>query len=165
MMSAFEIRPKLQTTLRLPRRVVIALPLSMMLGSNRWAAAQTAPYAAPLPRLSYTGIELAPLTVNRAYVDIHVVVDLADDLPTASYMTARPRGMPALQRTDTGAWVAWDERTENLIDNQFESSNGQLLFVVRGADFSRQSFPVELEVAYGTLSGVKFGLLTMLSRR
>ena len=154
------LRPKLL------RRVVIAFPLpALMLGASRWAACQTASGSGALPQLSYAGIELAPVTVDPAHVDINVTVDLAGDRPMASYMAIRPRGLPALQRTPTGGWVPWDQRTQSLLDNRFASSGGHLVFAVAGANFRAQSFPIALEVAYRTPAGVKFGILTMTSER
>jgi hypothetical protein len=149
---------------QLSRRAVIALPVSAIISSAaRWAAAET-PGGATLPRLSYSGTELAPIIVDRAFVNISVPVDLAGDRPVASYMAARPHGMPALQLTP-GGWVPWDQRTASLINNRFASSAGHLIFVVTGANFQKQSFPISLEVAYRTLAGVKFGVLTMMAQK
>ena len=153
------------SAVRLSRRALIALPVSVIVpGAARWAAAQTVTGGATLPRLSYSGTELAPVIVDRAFVNISVKVDLAGDRPIATYMAARPRGMPALQCTP-GGWVAWDQRTASLIDNRFASSAGYLFFVVIGANFRRQSFPMSLEVAYRTPAGVKFGVLTMMAQK
>jgi hypothetical protein len=147
----------------LSRRAMIAFPLSVLVsGAGRAATSQLMSCtAAPLPRLSYAGTELAPVVVDRADVNISVTVDLAGDHPKATYITARPRGMPALQRTAAGAWVAWDQRTQSLIDNRFAPSGPHLVFAFFGTNFSRQSFPVTLSVAYRTLAGVKFGVLTI----
>jgi hypothetical protein len=165
-MTGSQTCSSLRKAQKLPRRAVIAFPLSALMSStSRWAASQSASGTAALPRLSYTGIEIAPVTVDPAHVDIRVIVDLAGDRPMASYMAARPRGLPALQRTAAGAWVAWDQQTQTLIDNRFGSSGGRLVFTVTGANFSRQSFPITLEVAYRTPAGVKFGILTMMSKR
>src|SRR6202049_2312984 len=134
---------RLRVSLKLPRRAVIAFPLSgLMSGASRWAASQPAPGTAALPRLSYGGTEIAPVTVDPAHVDIHVTVDLAGDRPLASYMAARPRGLPALQRTAAGAWVAWDQQTQGLIDNRFASSCGHLVFAGIGGNFSTLRFPL-----------------------
>ena len=153
-------------TLKIPRRPVIAFPLSaLILGASRWAASQTASGSAALPQLSYAGTELAPMTVEPAQVDINVIVDLAGDRPMASYMAIRPRGLPALQRTPVGGWVPWDQRTQSLMDNRFASSGGHLVFAVTGVNFRVQSFPISLEVAYRTPAGVKFGILTMTSKK
>jgi hypothetical protein len=151
---------------KLPRRAVIAFPLSaLMSGASRWAASQTASGTAALPRLSYAGTEIAPVTVDPAHVDIRVTVDLAGDRPMASFMAARPRGLPALQRTAAGAWVPWDQQTQSLIDNRFASSGGHLVFAASGANFWPKSFPIALEVAYRTPAGVKFGVLTITSTK
>ena len=155
-----------QTHSGLPRRAVIAFPLTaLMSATSRWAASQTASGSAALPQLSYAGTELAPVTVDPAHVDIRVIVDLAGDRPMASYMAARPRGLPALQRTPTGVWAAWDQQTQSLIDNRFAWSGGYLVFAVNGANFRAQSFPIALEIAYRTPAGVKFGVLTVTSKR
>jgi hypothetical protein len=145
---------------------MVAFPLSaLILGASRWAACQTASGSAALPQLSYAGTELAPVTVDPAQADINVIVDLAGDRPMASYMAIRPRGLSALQRTPAGGWVPWDQRTQSLIDNRFASSGGHLFFAVAGANFRVQSFPISLEVAYRTPAGVKFGVLTITSKK
>jgi hypothetical protein len=151
---------------QLSRRAMIALPVSVIVSSAaRWAASQTVTGGTTLPRLSYSGTELAPVIVDRAFVNLGVTVDLAGDRPMATYLAARPRGMPAFQRTPGGGWVAWDQRTESLIDNRFASSGGHLFFVLTGANFRAQSFPISLEVAYRTPAGVKFGVLTMMAQK
>jgi hypothetical protein len=151
---------------QLPRRAVIALPVSGIVASAaRRAASQTMSGGGTLPRLSYSGTELAPVIVDRAYVNLSITIDLAGDRPMATYMAARPRGMPALQRTPGGGWVTWDQRTESLIDNRFATSGGQLFFAVTNANFQVQSFPIALEVAYRTPAGVKFGVLTLISKK
>ena len=148
------------------RRAVIALPVcAVMPSAATRASSQTMSGGDSLPRLSYWGTELAPLIVDRAFVNVSVTIDLAGDRPMASYMAARPRGMPALQRTPAGRWLPWDQRTESLIDNRFASSAGRLLFVVTGANFRTQSFPIALEVAYRMPAGVKFGILTMMAQK
>ena len=152
--------------LQLSRRAVIALPVTAVVSSvARWAKSETMSGGATLPRLSYSGTELAPVFVDRAFVTISVRVDLAGDRPVASYMAARPQGMPALQRTPRGEWVLWDQRMASLIDNRFASSGGHLFFVLTGANFRKQPFPISLEVAYRTLAGVKFGVLTMMAQK
>jgi hypothetical protein len=165
-MTGSQTCPMLRVVPKLPRRAVVAFPaFALMLVASRWAASQTMSGTVPLPRLSYAGIEIAPVTVDPANVDFRVIVDLAGDRPVATYMTARPRGLRALQRTATGAWVAWDQRQQSLINNRFEASAGHLVFAVTGANFGAQSFPVALEVAYRTPAGVKFGVLSMTSKR
>ena len=151
---------------RFSRRAVIALPLTAVVSSvARWAGSETMSGGATLPRLSYSGTALAAVSVDRAFVNISVTVDLAGDRPMATYMAAWPRGMPAFQRTSRGEWVAWDQRTQSLIDNRFTSSAGLLYFVVTGANFRAHSFPIELEVAYRMPAGVKFGVLTMMAEK
>jgi hypothetical protein len=155
----------LRAAAQLSRRAVIALPVTAVVSSGaRWAESETMSGGATLPRLSYSGTELAPVIVDRAFVNISVKVDLAGDRPIATYMAARPRGTPALQCTP-GGWVAWDQRTASLIDNRFASSGGHLFFVVIGVNFRRKSFPISLEVAYRTPAGVKFGVLTMMAQK
>jgi hypothetical protein len=141
---------------------VIALPLAVLISvAGRRAKAQTTSASAALPRLSYAGTELAPVTVDPAHVDLRVAVDLAGDHPLASYLAARPRGLHALQRAGEGVWVAWDQRAASLIDNRFAASNGHLVFAISGENSWARSFPVALEIAYRTPAGVKFGVLTV----
>jgi hypothetical protein len=52
-----------------------------------------------------------------------------------------------------------------LIDNRFASSGGRLVFAATGDNFWTQSFPIALELAYRTPAGVKFGVLTVTSKR
>ena len=157
---------ELRAAMLLSRRTVIALPVFAVMSSPaRRGASQTISGGDSLPRLSYSGTELAPVIVDRAFVNVSLTIDLAGDRPMASYMAARPRGMPALQRMPAGGWVPWDQRMESLIDNRFASSAGHLLFVVTGANFRAQSFPIALEVAYRMPAGVKFGVLTMTAQK
>jgi hypothetical protein len=151
---------------QLSRRAVIALPVTAVVSSvPRRAESETMSGGATLPQLSYSGTELAPVIVDRAYVTFSVTVNLAGDRPIATYMAARPRGRPAFQRTQDGIWVPWDQRTQSLIDNRFASSAGHLFYVVIGANFRTESFPMALEVAYRTPAGVKFGVLTMMAQK
>jgi hypothetical protein len=155
-----------RAAVHLSRRAVIALPVCAVVPSAaRRAASQTMSAGDSLPRLSYSGTELAPVIVDRAFVNVSLTIDLAGDRPMANYMAARPRGTPALQRTPGGGWVAWDQRTESLIDNRFAWSGGHLFFVVTWANFRTQSFPIALEVAYRMPAGVKFGVLTMMAQK
>jgi hypothetical protein len=145
---------------------VIALPAAMLIPvAGRRATAPMAPQGAALPRLSYAGTELPPMTVDPVHVDLRIAIDLAGDHPMASYLAARPRGLPASQRTATGVWVAWDQRVQSLIDNRFAASNGHLVFAITGESFWARSFPVALEIAYRTPAGVKFGVLTVTPER
>ena len=146
------------------RQAVIALPVCAVASAARRSASQTMSGGDSLPRLSYSGTELAPVIVDRAFVNFSVTIDLAGDRPMASYMAVRPRGMPALQRTAEGTWVDWDQRTQSLINNRFARSGEHLVFAFAGANFSRLSFPVALSVAYRTPAGVKFGGLPMTSK-
>jgi hypothetical protein len=146
--------------------MLIMLPFAgLMSSASRLAVSQTYSAGGALPQLSYAGVELTSLTVDPAHVDIRITVDLAGDRPMASYMAVRPRGLPALQRTAAGDWVPWDGQTQSWIDNRFASSGGHIVFAVTGANFSRQSFPLALEIAYRTPAGVKFGVLNLMSKR
>lgn len=146
------------------RRRVIALAGPLALGLALPARRGLAASGDDLPRLSLAGVELPSVAVDPADVAFTVTVDFAGDQPLASYVTARPRGMPALQRTAAGTWVAWDEQPASLVDNRFAASGGRLSFAVAGGDFSQQSFPVEISIAYRTAAGVKFGVFTMVAK-
>lgn len=158
-------RTSLQSVSASPsRRRVIALSVPLALGLALPVRRGLAAAGDDLPRLSLAGVELPSIAVDPADVAFTVTVDLAGDQPLATYVTARPHGMPALQRTATGAWVAWDEGPASLVDNRFAASGGRLSFAVAGGDFSGQSFPVEISIAYRTAAGVKFGVFTMMAK-
>ena len=159
MTAASQARTRVSPVSGLSRRTVIAAPFAVPIAAagGRTMAQTSAVASTALPRLSYAGTELAPVTVDPAHVDLRITVDLAGDHPMASYIAARPRGLPALQRTAAGVWVAWDQRGQSLIDNRFAASNGRLAFAVLAENFWARSFPVALEIAYRTPAGVKFG--------
>jgi hypothetical protein len=137
---------------------------ALLLDVGFWPAAQAIPGVEQMPRLSLAGLALAPVAIDPARMAFSVTVDLQRDVPLASYVTARPRGLPALQRTAAGAWVAWDGRAQSLIDNRFPWRVGQMTFAVAPAAFSRQSFPVSVWVAYRTSAGLKFGIFTVVPK-
>ena len=155
---------RMQVAAKSTRRALILLPLGAGPVSNasRWAASQTAASTAALPRLAVAGVELAPVAVDPAHIDISITIDLGGNVPLTSYRTAQPRGLLALQRGASGARVGRNERPESLIDNRLASSGGKLVFAVTRAVFSKQSFPVALSVAYSRPAGVKFGVFTLL---
>jgi hypothetical protein len=132
--------------------------------AGSWAVAQAIPNVQQLPRLTLAGVELTPVTIDPAQMAFSVTVDLQSDVPLASYVTARPRGSPALQRTKAGAWVAWDEHAESLIDNGFPPAHGQLNFAVAAAASPDPSFPVTVWVAYRTVAGLKFGIFAVVPK-
>ena len=92
---------------QLSRRAVIALPVTAVVSSvARRAASQTVPGGATLPRLSYSGTELAPVIVDRAFVNVSVTVDLAGDRPMASLhggAASGNAGVPAHPRRRVGS--------------------------------------------------------------
>jgi hypothetical protein len=137
---------------------------AQLLDAGSWVAAQAIPGVQHLPRLTLAGVELAPVAIDPTQMAFSVTVDLQSDVPLASYVTARPRGSPALQRTKTGAWVVWDEHAESLIDNGFPPAHGRMNFAVTAAAFPGQSFPVTVWVAYRTPAGLKFGIFTVVPK-
>src|SRR5215472_8694167 len=68
----------LRAAAQLSRRAVIALPVTAVVSSvPRRAESETMSGGATLPQLSYSGTELAPVIVDRAYANFGVTVDLA----------------------------------------------------------------------------------------
>lgn len=109
-------------------------------------------------RLNTSGKRLANIIIDPRHVDIVRTIDLAGDVPLATYVMTHQAAGPSLQRTELGNWVPWDGHGESLIDNRFTSSNGRLTFEVIKGDLFDEFFPITFTIAYRTKEDLKFGI-------
>ena len=109
-------------------------------------------------RLTTSGKRLANIIIDPRHVDIVRTIDLAGDVPLATYVMTNQAAGPSLQRTELGNWVPWDGHGESLINNRFTSSNGRLTFEVIQGDLSDEFFPINFTIAYRTKGNFKFGI-------
>ena len=109
-------------------------------------------------KLDRAGNALADVRIDPRQADIARTIDLAGDVPVATYVMAHQSAGPSLQRTDLGAWVPWDGRKESLIDNRFGPSDQRLTFEVVRGDLSNELFPITFTIAYRTTAAFKFGV-------
>jgi hypothetical protein len=108
--------------------------------------------------LSASGAVLAGLTVNVASAQITYNVDLAGDVPTATYVMAHMPDGKSLQRSNLGYWLPWNGQLETLIDNKFVAAGSSLTFKVIDQDIRDRMFPIRFVIAYRTASAFKFGV-------
>ncbi len=108
--------------------------------------------------LSASGAVLAGLTVNPASAQITYNVDLAGDVPSASYVMAHMPDGKSLQRNNLGYWLPWNGQLESLIDNKFVAAGNALTFKVIDQDIRDRMFPIRFVIAYRTASAFKFGV-------
>lgn len=142
---------------------MLAVAAGVVLGWSA-SAAQTSPPSVDAPPLTVAGAALPAVTAPLSPLDLRVSVDLQGDVPLATYVAARIGTAQLLQRMPTGQWVAWDGRDETRVNDQFAAFGGRLTFVVNGADFSAQKFPIAVFLAYRTASGLKFGSFTVTAQ-
>jgi hypothetical protein len=128
------------------------------------SSAQTSPPSVDAPPLTVAGAALPAVTTSLSPLDLRVSVDLQGDVPLATYVAARIGTAQLLQRTTTGQWVVWDGQDETRVNDQFAAFGGRLTFVIDGADFSAQKFPIAVFIAYRTTAGLKFGSFTVTAQ-
>ena len=80
--------------------------------------------------LSASGAVLGGLTVNPASAQITYNVDLAGDVPTATYVMAHMPDGKSLQRNNLGYWLPWGGQLDTLTDNKFVAAGNTLVSVI-----------------------------------
>ena len=142
---------------------MLALAAGLALGGPG-AGAQTPSPSVDAPPRTAAGAARPAVTASLSPLDLRVSVDLQGDVPVATYVSARIGTAQLVQRTPAGQWVAWDGRDETRINDQFAAFGGRLTFIVNGADFSAQKFPVAVFIGYRTAAGLKFGTFTVTAQ-
>ncbi|MBM85932.1 MAG: hypothetical protein CMM47_07915, partial [Rhodospirillaceae bacterium] len=96
-------------------------------------------------RLTEAGALLAAMDVETTDVTVTRMVDVGGDRLRGTFVTAHTASGKALQRNHLGYWVPWDGRVNNLADNHFKVSGGQVLFkVLKDEDMSAELFPIRI---------------------
>ncbi len=108
--------------------------------------------------LSASGAVLSGLTVNPASAQITYNVDLAGDVPTATYVMAHMPDGKSLQRNNLGYWLPWGGQLDTLVNNKFVAAGNTLTFKIVDQDIRDRMFPIRFVIAYRTASAFKFGV-------
>ena len=113
--------------------------------------------------LTKLGAILPPVLVNAENVSLDVKVNVENEEPTSTFVTAHTASGSVLQRNNLGYWIPWSGKLHDLINN-FSNKTGNELFikVLKEENMSTELFPIRITVGYETSSGLKFGVLELV---
>lgn len=112
--------------------------------------------------LSDGGTELGRFRVSDVSPSLSLTVDLAGDVPEATFVMARFQNNQPVQRSPSGDWIPWNESADGLVDNGLlPSADGTLTFELTRIDLSAQFLPIIFTVAYQTEAGIKSGYVVI----
>ena len=114
-------------------------------------------------KLTKLGAILPPVVINAKNVSLDVKVNVENEEPTSTFVTAHTASGSVLQRNNLGYWIPWSGKLDELINN-FSSQTGNELFikVLKEENMSTEMFPIRITVGYETSSGLKFGVLELV---
>ncbi len=113
--------------------------------------------------LTKLGAILPPVVINPKNVSLNVKVNVQNEEPSSTFVTAHTASGSVLQRNNLGYWIPWSGKLDELINN-FSSQTGNELFikVLKEENMSTEMFPIRITVGYETSSGLKFGVLELV---
>ena len=114
-------------------------------------------------KLTRLGAILPSVVINAENVSLDVKVNVDNEEPTSTFVTAHTASGSVLQRNNLGYWIPWSGKLDELINN-FSSQTGNELFikVLKEENMSTELFPIRITVGYETPSGLKFGVLELV---
>ena len=113
--------------------------------------------------LTKLGAILPPVLVNAENVSLDVKVNVENEEPTSTFVTAHTASGSVLQRNNLGYWIPWSGRLDELINNFSSQTGNELLIkVLKGENMSTEMFPIRITIGYETSSGLKFGVLELV---
>ena len=114
-------------------------------------------------KLTKLGAILPSVVINAENVSLDVKVNVENEEPTSTFVTAHTASGSVLQRNILGYWIPWSGKLDELINN-FSSQTGNELFikVLKEENMSTEMFPIRITVGYETSSGLKFGVLELV---
>lgn len=141
------------------KAAVLARRLGLVL-SVACGLAATPALAADGPfQLSVNGASLGSVTSAGDSGDLRVRVDLAGDVPVATYVWAVIGGAHLRQRTNDGFWIDWSGRPEDLVDNRFPVENGIITFKLLDEHLGSDNQGISIWVGYRANGELKRGYL------
>ena len=112
------------------------------------------------------GSILPNATIDAHRASLNIQVEIGDDVPLKTHITAHTPAGNMLQRTNLGYWVPWSGKLNDLVDTFSPETNNAINFkIFKDDDLSEELFPIKIMVAYRTATELKFGVFDLAGRR
>ena len=112
------------------------------------------------------GSVLPNATIDAHCASLNIQVEIGDDVPLKTHITAHTPAGNMLQRTNLGYWVPWSGKLNDLVDTFSPKTNKAINFkIFKDDDLSEELFPIKIMVAYRTATELKFGVFDLAGRR
>ena len=112
------------------------------------------------------GSVLPNATIDAHRASLNIQVEIGDDVPLKTHITAHTPAGNILQRTNLGYWVPWSGKLNDLVDTFSPKTNKAINFkIFKDDDLSEELFPIKIMVAYRTATELKFGVFDLAGRR
>ena len=112
------------------------------------------------------GSVLPNITIDANRASLSIQVDVGDDVPLETHITAHTPAGNVMQRTNLGYWVPWSGKLVDLINNFSPMRRNKINFkIIKDDNLSQELFPIKIMVAYRTASELKFGVFDLAGRR
>lgn len=114
-------------------------------------------------KLSTAGGALEDLMVDPAAAEIIKTVDLAGDVPLATYALVKVAGYGLFQKTETGGFLPWDGSPNALRNAGFAPAGDRLDFDVYRGSLVGIQLPMTVYLGYSTATELKFGSFRVIN--
>ena len=112
------------------------------------------------------GSVLPNMTIDANRASLSIQVDVGDDVPLETHITAHTPAGNVMQRTNLGYWVPWSGKLVDLVNNFSPMLRNKINFkIFKDDNLSKELFPIKIMVAYRTASELKFGVFDLAGRR
>tara|TARA_Y100001933_G_scaffold115468_1_gene115373 strand:+ start:147 stop:596 length:450 start_codon:yes stop_codon:yes gene_type:complete len=112
------------------------------------------------------GSVLPNATIDAHRASLNIQVEIGDDVPLKTHITAHTPAGNILQRTNLGYWVPWSGKLNDLVDTFSPKTNKAINFkIFKDDDLTEELFPIKIMVAYRTATELKFGVFDLAGRR
>ena len=112
------------------------------------------------------GSVLPNITIDANRASLSIQVDVGDDVPLETHITAHTPAGNIMQRTNLGYWVPWSGKLVDLVNNFSPMRRNKINFkIFKDDNLSKELFPIKIMVAYRTASELKFGVFDLAGRR
>ena len=112
------------------------------------------------------GSVLPNMTIDANRASLSIQVDVGDDVPLETHITAHTPAGNVMQRTNLGYWVPWSGKLVDLVNNFSPMRRNKINFkIFKDDNLSQELFPIKIMVAYRTASELKFGVFDLAGRR
>ena len=112
------------------------------------------------------GSVLPNITIDANRASLSIQIDVGDDVPLETHITAHTPAGNVMQRTNLGYWVPWSGKLVDLVNNFSPIRHNKINFkIFKDDNLSQELFPIKIMVAYRTASELKFGVFDLAGRR